>query len=111
MPSPVTWSDDERRRFVDDGVLIRRGLVHGAVLSKARALVGGWLAEAYDPARLTAYTERSFAPELEEHPTSSPCTGEAAWRSWPETCCGPRGPPRSPGRRSRSGFRTARSSP
>lgn len=68
MPSPVTWSDDERRQFVDDGVLIRRGLVHGAVLSKARALVGGWLAEAYDPARLTAYTERSFAPELEEHP-------------------------------------------
>ncbi|MER7194846.1 phytanoyl-CoA dioxygenase family protein [Streptomyces flaveolus] len=68
MPSPATWSDDERRRFLDDGVLIRRGLVHGAVLSKARALVGGWLTEAYDPARLTAYTERTFAPELEEHP-------------------------------------------
>ncbi|WP_255306180.1 phytanoyl-CoA dioxygenase family protein [Streptomyces sp. Wb2n-11] len=68
MPRPMTWSDEERRRFVDDGVLIRHGLVHGSVLSRARDLVGGWLAEAYDPARLTAYTERSFAPELEEHP-------------------------------------------
>ncbi|WP_406484849.1 phytanoyl-CoA dioxygenase family protein [Streptomyces sp. NBC_01563] len=68
MRSPLTWSDDERRRFVDDGVLIRRGLVHGNVLSRARDLVGGWLTEAYAPARLTAYTERSFAPELEEHP-------------------------------------------
>lgn len=68
MPRPEIWSADEQRRFVDDGVLIRRGLVHGAVLSKARALVGGWLSEAYAPARLTAYTERTFAPELEEHP-------------------------------------------
>ncbi|MEU9848156.1 phytanoyl-CoA dioxygenase family protein [Streptomyces sp. NPDC047985] len=68
MPRSVTWSSEERRRFVDDGVLIRRGLVHGAVLSKARDLVDGWLNAAYDPARLTAYTERSFAPELEEHP-------------------------------------------
>ncbi|MFI9626440.1 phytanoyl-CoA dioxygenase family protein [Streptomyces sp. NPDC052042] len=68
MPQSATWSDDERRQFVDDGVLIRRGLVHGTVLSKARELVGGWLNEAYNPAQLTAYTERSFAPELEEHP-------------------------------------------
>ncbi|MGW2046275.1 phytanoyl-CoA dioxygenase family protein [Streptomyces sp. NPDC001858] len=68
MPRSVTWSDDEQRRFVDDGVLIRRGLVQGAVLSRARDLVGGWLNEQYDPARLIAYTERSFAPELEEHP-------------------------------------------
>ncbi|MEU9068918.1 phytanoyl-CoA dioxygenase family protein [Streptomyces sp. NPDC048306] len=68
MPRPLTWSGDERRRFVDDGVLIRRGLIHGTVLSRARGLVGSWLTEAYDPARLTAYTERSFAPELEEHP-------------------------------------------
>ncbi|MDX3372465.1 phytanoyl-CoA dioxygenase family protein [Streptomyces sp. ME02-6987-2C] len=68
MPRPKTWSTDEQRRFVDDGVLIRRGLVHGTVLSRARDLVSGWLTEAYDTARLTAYTERSFAPELEEHP-------------------------------------------
>ncbi|MFJ6433318.1 phytanoyl-CoA dioxygenase family protein [Streptomyces sp. NPDC091416] len=68
MPRPLTWSYDERRRFLDDGVLIRRGLIHGEVLSRARDLVNDWLAEAYDPARLTAYTERSFAPELEGHP-------------------------------------------
>ncbi|MFI7181989.1 phytanoyl-CoA dioxygenase family protein [Streptomyces anthocyanicus] len=68
MPRPEIWSADEQRRFVDDGVLIRRGLVHGNLLSRARDLVGGWLTEAYDSARLTAYTERSFAPELEEHP-------------------------------------------
>lgn len=110
MPRPMTWSDKERRRFINDGVLIRRGLVHGTVLSQARTLVGGWLTEAYDPARLTAYTERSFAPSWNNTPTSSPSTSEAAWQSWPETYCGPRGPPRSPGRRSRSGCRTARSS-
>ncbi|WP_329612566.1 phytanoyl-CoA dioxygenase family protein [Streptomyces brevispora] len=68
MPRSVTLSDEERRRFVDDGVLIRRGLVHGAMLAQARELVGRWMTKAYDPARLTAYTERSFAPELEEHP-------------------------------------------
>ncbi|MFJ4973033.1 phytanoyl-CoA dioxygenase family protein [Streptomyces sp. NPDC088755] len=68
MPRPEIWSADEESRFVDDGVLIRRGLVHGNLLSRARDLVGGWLTEAYDPARLTAYTERSFAPELEDHP-------------------------------------------
>lgn len=68
MPRPEIWSDDEQSLFVNDGVLIRRGLVHGTVLSRARDLVGGWLAEAYDPARLTAYTDRSFAPELEDHP-------------------------------------------
>ncbi|MFD7958453.1 phytanoyl-CoA dioxygenase family protein [Streptomyces ardesiacus] len=67
MLRPV-WSADEQRRFVDDGVLIRRGLVHSDVLSRARDLVSGWLNEAYDPARLPAYTNRSFAPELEEHP-------------------------------------------
>ncbi|WP_371632153.1 phytanoyl-CoA dioxygenase family protein [Streptomyces sp. NBC_01259] len=68
MPSTATWSDAERRRFLHDGVVIHRGLVHGDVLTPARDLVSGWLTEAYDPARLTAYTERSFAPELEEHP-------------------------------------------
>lgn len=68
MPRPEIWSDDEQSLFVDDGVLIRRGLVHGEVLSRARELVNDWLADAYDPARLTAYTERSFAPELEDHP-------------------------------------------
>ncbi|MET9185023.1 phytanoyl-CoA dioxygenase family protein [Streptomyces tendae] len=68
MPRPEIWSADEQRRFVDDGVLIRRGLVHGDALPRARDLLGGWLNEAYDPARLAAYTERSFAPELEEHP-------------------------------------------
>ncbi|WP_145502622.1 phytanoyl-CoA dioxygenase family protein [Streptomyces sp. CFMR 7] len=68
MPRPEIWSNDEQSLFVDDGVLVRRGLVHGNLLSRARDLVGGWLNEAYDPARLTAYTERSFAPELEDHP-------------------------------------------
>ncbi|WP_329612621.1 phytanoyl-CoA dioxygenase family protein [Streptomyces brevispora] len=68
MSRPVTWNDEDRRRFINDGVLIRRGLVHGDLVSQARDLVGGWLNEAYDPARLAAYTERSFAPELEEHP-------------------------------------------
>ncbi|MCA1223875.1 phytanoyl-CoA dioxygenase family protein [Streptomyces sp. 8L] len=68
MPRSEMWSGAERRRFVDDGVLIRRGLVHGTVLSRARDLVGRWQAEAYDPSRLIAYTNRSFAPELDEHP-------------------------------------------
>ena len=68
MSRSVTWNDEERRQFVNDGVLIRRGLVNGALVSQARDLVGGWLTEAYDPALLTAYTERSFAPELGEHP-------------------------------------------
>ncbi|MFF2025037.1 phytanoyl-CoA dioxygenase family protein [Streptomyces sp. NPDC058171] len=67
MHRSATWSDNELRRFVDDGALIRRGLIPRDLLSRARDLVGDWLEEAYDPARLTAYTERSFAPELEQH--------------------------------------------
>ncbi|MGC4950093.1 phytanoyl-CoA dioxygenase family protein [Streptomyces sp. DT224] len=65
--SRTLLTDDERRRFMTDGVLIWRGLVRGTVLDRARTLVNTWLSEAYDPARLTAYTERSFAPDLEEN--------------------------------------------
>lgn len=62
------WSASELERFVDDGVLIRHGLINGTLLTRAADLVDGWLREAYDAERLTAYTNRSFAPELEEHP-------------------------------------------
>ncbi len=100
MPSPVTWSDDERRRFVDDGVLIRRGLVHGVVLSKALALVGGWLAgwpRRTTPRGSPPTPNAASPPSWRSTPTSSPCTGEAACRSWPETCCGPLARPGHPG--------------
>ncbi|MFF1714391.1 phytanoyl-CoA dioxygenase family protein [Streptomyces sp. NPDC058268] len=68
MPSATPWSGDELERFVNDGVLIRRGLINGPLLTRAASLIDGWLRDTYDAQRLTAYTNRSFAPELEDHP-------------------------------------------
>ncbi|MFE6101278.1 phytanoyl-CoA dioxygenase family protein [Streptomyces laurentii] len=64
----MSLSESERRRFIDDGVLIRRRAVRGPLRTRATVLVDHWLRDAYDPQQLTAYTNRSFAPELEDHP-------------------------------------------
>ncbi|MGW7304067.1 phytanoyl-CoA dioxygenase family protein [Streptomyces sp. NPDC054835] len=68
MSRPIPWSPGELEAFVDTGVLIRRGLVGRLLVDRAAALVDTWMREAYEPDRLTAYTARSFAPEVEQHP-------------------------------------------
>ncbi|MFI5804447.1 phytanoyl-CoA dioxygenase family protein [Streptomyces sp. NPDC051561] len=68
ISGPPEWSPTELDRFVTDGILIRRAVISGPLLVRAAALVDGWMSTAYDPARLNAYTNRSFAPELEDHP-------------------------------------------
>lgn len=68
MSLPTPWSEIELQRFVDDGVLIRRNLICEPLLTRAVCLIDSWLSHSYDAKRLAAYTNRSFAPELEDHP-------------------------------------------
>lgn len=62
------WSTTELHRFVSDGLLIRRGLITGPPLTAAADLITGWYHEEFAPERLASYTNRTFAPSLEDHP-------------------------------------------
>ncbi|MDX3027618.1 phytanoyl-CoA dioxygenase, partial [Streptomyces scabiei] len=66
IPAPVTLN--ELHAFVADGVLIRRGMIPDELLQPAAHLVDTWMREHYDPTRLTAYTNQTFAPDLASHP-------------------------------------------
>ncbi|WP_236067189.1 phytanoyl-CoA dioxygenase family protein [Streptomyces brasiliscabiei] len=68
MPMPAPLALNELHTFVADGVLIRRGLIPDRLLQPAARLVDAWMCEHYDPARLTAYTNQTFAPDLADHP-------------------------------------------
>ncbi|MGW8355528.1 hypothetical protein [Streptomyces wedmorensis] len=61
-------TDDERTRFLRDGMFVRRGLATDPHTSPARDLITTWHAKEYDPDRLIEYTQRTFAPEHGQHP-------------------------------------------
>ncbi|MFC4512190.1 phytanoyl-CoA dioxygenase family protein [Streptomyces ehimensis] len=68
MTSSIALTEDDRTTFVRDGVLIRRRLLHGDHLGRAAALIDDWYRNRYRAEDLTAYTNRTFAPELDRHP-------------------------------------------
>ncbi|MEU1193065.1 phytanoyl-CoA dioxygenase family protein [Streptomyces sp. NPDC005859] len=68
MPMPASLTLNDLRTFVADGVLIGRGLIPDGLLHPAAHLVDAWMREHYDPTRLTAYTNQTFAPDLAGHP-------------------------------------------
>ncbi|MDX3528965.1 phytanoyl-CoA dioxygenase family protein [Streptomyces sp. ID05-39B] len=68
MPVPAPLTRNELHTFVADGVLIRRGMIPARLLQPAAHLVDAWMREHYDPTRLTAYTNQTFAPNLAGHP-------------------------------------------
>ncbi|MEV7958324.1 hypothetical protein [Streptomyces sp. NPDC088141] len=49
MPLPAPWSKSELQHFVNDGLLIRRGLVAGPLLTRAVGLIDRWYREEFDP--------------------------------------------------------------
>ncbi|MEV1040470.1 phytanoyl-CoA dioxygenase family protein [Streptomyces sp. NPDC050204] len=66
--APAPFTPLELRRFVTDGVLIRRGLVPEQILGPAARRVSTWMRHEYDAARLAGYTNQTFAPSLARHP-------------------------------------------
>ncbi|MFJ8078961.1 phytanoyl-CoA dioxygenase family protein [Streptomyces sp. NPDC096176] len=59
---------EEKAAFKRDGVLIRRGLVAPDVTRRAISLIDTWYRERLDPEDIPAYSQRTFAPELGNHP-------------------------------------------
>lgn len=58
---------EEKTTFKRDGVLIRRALVSPALVQRATSLVGSWY-RGLKPSDVPAYSQRTFAPELGNHP-------------------------------------------
>ncbi|MEU2856103.1 phytanoyl-CoA dioxygenase family protein [Streptomyces syringium] len=68
MSAHIALTEGDRHDFVRDGVLIRRRFVQGARLQQAAALVQDWYRTGFQPQEMRAYTNRTFAPELADHP-------------------------------------------
>ncbi|WP_367132931.1 MULTISPECIES: phytanoyl-CoA dioxygenase family protein [Streptomyces] len=68
MPASIALTDSDRHDFVRDGVLVRRRFVQGVRLQQAADLVHDWYRTSFQPHAVTAYTNRTFAPELADHP-------------------------------------------
>ncbi|MER7667960.1 phytanoyl-CoA dioxygenase family protein [Kitasatospora sp. NPDC096128] len=58
----------EKHAFMRDGLLVRRGAVPDDQIVRARELVTDWYRESMNPELISAYTQRTFAPELGSHP-------------------------------------------
>lgn len=61
-------SAEELARFTTDGMIIKRGFVPPELVERAQTLIDTWYREAMDQAQLATYTQRTFAPELGNHP-------------------------------------------
>lgn len=59
---------EERATFLANGAIIKRGFVRPDLIGRATTLIGDWYEHELDQAQLTAYTQRTFAPELGNHP-------------------------------------------
>ncbi|WP_424892252.1 phytanoyl-CoA dioxygenase family protein [Streptomyces sp. XH2] len=68
MTSSIPLSGCDRQDFVRDGVLIRRHFAPSSLVQPAADLVDTWYRDRYRATDLSDYTNRTFAPELTEHP-------------------------------------------
>lgn len=59
---------DELTAFATDGALVKRRFVPDHLIQSAAALVNDWYHNHMDPAKITAYSQRTFAPDLGSHP-------------------------------------------
>lgn len=64
----MSLTPEEKTCFVRDGVAVRRGLVPEDLIAPAASLIDGWVREQMDSSQISAYTQRTFAPELGQHP-------------------------------------------
>src|SRR4051794_5752782 len=58
---------EEKDVFKRDGAVIRRGLIAPALVHRATSLVENWYRD-LKPSDIPAYSQRTFAPELGNHP-------------------------------------------
>jgi hypothetical protein len=65
---PVSLGLAEQHAFIRDGLVIRRGLVPGRLLQAATARIDDWYQRHLNTARIENYTQKTFAPELGDHP-------------------------------------------
>jgi hypothetical protein len=63
----VPLTATEKRAFARDGMIIRRNTVAKELIDQARSLVDHWCRESMDPALISTYTQKTFAPELKSH--------------------------------------------
>ncbi|MGI5515711.1 phytanoyl-CoA dioxygenase family protein [Streptomyces sp. CA-106131] len=70
---PLT--SEEQTTFKQAGVLVRRALVAPALVQRATSLVGTWYRD-LKPGDIPAYSQRTFAPELGNHPDILALYGE-----------------------------------
>jgi len=54
----------ETAAFVQDGAVVRRAFVPGRLVDRVRSSVDGWYRTEMDPALISSYTQRTFAPDL-----------------------------------------------
>ncbi|TCR22903.1 phytanoyl-CoA dioxygenase family protein [Streptomyces sp. BK205] len=64
----MSLTHDEKAGFVRDGIAVRRGLVPENLITRAKSLIDDWVREQMDASQISAYTQRTFAPELGQHP-------------------------------------------
>lgn len=61
-------SSEDISHFLEEGFIVKRGVVPTAQLEAASRLVLDWYSLGMDPELTSAYTDRTFAPELMDHP-------------------------------------------
>lgn len=64
----MSLTAEEKATFKRDGFLIRRGLIEDRQVIRATSLINTWYRERLNPEDIPAYTQRTFAPELGNHP-------------------------------------------
>jgi hypothetical protein len=68
VPITTELSSEERRQFVRDGFMIRRGCVSADLLESAKRKIEGWYGSSLDEKSIQEYTNRTFAPALGSDP-------------------------------------------
>ncbi|MEV6598810.1 phytanoyl-CoA dioxygenase family protein [Actinoplanes sp. NPDC051346] len=58
----------EKDTFIRDGIIVRRNAIPPELIVTARQLIDRWLSRDMDLTRVDAYTQRTFAPDLGDHP-------------------------------------------
>lgn len=66
--SDLELTPAEKETFARNGAVIRRGAIPLRLIQRARALIDDWYRTQMDRDLIDAYTERTFAPHLGEHP-------------------------------------------
>jgi hypothetical protein len=68
MPVQHALSLADQHAFIRDGLLIRCGLIPADLLQTAQARINDWYERDLNAARIENYTQKTFAPELGNHP-------------------------------------------